>query len=138
MPSPPSSAHAVQNLCECHRGNTQEMNALRYNPPDSATSAGVVRDGPPVKVGAWRRRRPPAPVFLPGQPRGQRSLAGCSPWGHKESDTTERLHFHLSLSCIGEGHGNPLQYSCLENPMDRGAWLAAVPGVTKSRTRLSG
>ena len=47
---------------------------------------------------------------------GQRSLVGCSPWGRQESDTTEQLHFHFSLSCIGEGNGNPLQYSCLENP----------------------
>ena len=49
----------------------------------------------------------------------------------------ERLHFHFSLSCIGEGNGNPLQCSCLENPRDGGAWWAAVYGVTKSRTRLS-
>ena len=47
---------------------------------------------------------------------GQRSLVGYSPWGRKELDTTERLHFHLLFSCIGEGNGNPLQYSCLENP----------------------
>ena len=47
---------------------------------------------------------------------GWRSLEGCSPWGCTESDTTEQLHFHFSLSCIGEGNGNPLQYSCLENP----------------------
>ena len=47
---------------------------------------------------------------------------GCSPWGHEESDTIERLHFHFSLLCIGEGNGNPLQCSCLENPRDRGAW----------------
>ena len=53
-----------------------------------------------------------------------------------ESDTTERLHFHFSLSCIGEGNGNPLQRSCLENPGDRGAWWAAVLGVAQSRTRL--
>ena len=46
---------------------------------------------------------------------------GCSPWGRYESDTTERLHFHFSLSCIGEGNGNPLQCSCLDNPRDRGA-----------------
>ena len=51
-----------------------------------------------------------------------------------ESDTTERLHLHFSLSCIGEGNGNPLQCSCLENPRDRGAWWAAVYGVTQSRT----
>ena len=61
---------------------------------------------------------------------------GRSPWGRSESDMTERLHFHFSLSCIGEGNGNPLQYSCLENPMDRGAWLAIVHGITKSKTRL--
>ena len=61
---------------------------------------------------------------------------GYSPWGHEESDTTERLHFHFSLSCTGEGNGNPLQYCCLENPRDRGAWWAAVYGVAQSRTRL--
>ena len=49
---------------------------------------------------------------------------------------TERLPFHLSLSCIGEGNGNPLQCSCLENPRDRGAWWASVYGVAQSRTRL--
>ena len=62
---------------------------------------------------------------------------GCSPWGLKESNTTERLHFHFSLSCIGEGNGNPLQCSCLENPRGGGAWWAAGHGVVKSRTRLS-
>ena len=64
----------------------------------------------------WRRQWHPTPVLLPGKSHGQRSLEGCSPWGREESDTTERLHFHFSLSCIGEGHGNPLQCSCLENP----------------------
>ena len=49
---------------------------------------------------------------------------------------TERLHFHFSLSCIGEGNGNPLQCSCLENPRDGGAWWAAVNGVAQSQTRL--
>ena len=57
--------------------------------------------------------------------------------GSLESDTTERLHFHFSLSCIGEGNGNPLQCSCLENPRDGGAWWAALYGVAKSWTRLS-
>ena len=52
----------------------------------------------------------------------------------EESDTTEWLHFHFSLSCIGEGNGNPFQYSCLENPMDRGAWQVAAKGVTESDT----
>ena len=54
----------------------------------------------------------------------------------RKFNTTERLPFHFSLSCIGEGNGNPLQCSCLENPRDRGAWCAAVYGVTQSRTRL--
>ena len=61
---------------------------------------------------------------------------GCSPWGRQESDTTERLPFHFSLSCIGEGNGNPLQCSCLENPRDGVAWWAAVYGIAQSRTRL--
>ena len=61
---------------------------------------------------------------------------GFSPWGHKESGTTEQLHFHFSLSCIGEGNGNPFQCSCLENPRDGGAWWAAVYGVAQSWTRL--
>ena len=64
------------------------------------------------------------------------SLAGYSPWGHTESDTTERLPFHFSLSCTGEGNGNPLQGSCLEYPRDGGAWWAAVCGVTWSQTQL--
>ena len=64
------------------------------------------------------------------------SGTSCSPWARQESDTTERLHFHFSLSCIGEGNGNPLQCFCLENPWDRGAWWAAVCGVAQSRTRL--
>ena len=78
----------------------------------------------------------PTPVLLPGKSHGWRSLEGCSPWGHWGSDTTEQLHFHFSLSCIGEGNGNPLQCSCLENLRDRGAWRAAVYGVTQSQTRL--
>ena len=78
----------------------------------------------------------PTPVLLPGKSHGQRSLVGCSPWGRKESDMTERLHFEFSLSCIGEGNGNPLQCSCLENPRDGGAWWAAVYGVAQSQTRL--
>ena len=60
----------------------------------------------------------PTPVLLPGKSHGWRSLVGYSPWGREESDTTEQLHFHFSLSCTGEGNGNPLQCSCLENPRD--------------------
>ena len=90
--------------------------------------------GPAVRQ---RRQWHPTPVLLPGKSHGWRSLVGCSPWGHQESDTTERLHFHFSLSCTGEGNGNPLQCSCLENPRDRGAWWAAVYRVTQSWTRLT-
>ena len=56
--------------------------------------------------------------------------------GSLRLDTTEWLRFHFSLSCIGEGNGNPLQCCCLENPRDGGAWWAAVYGVAQSRTRL--
>ena len=83
-----------------------------------------------------RRRWHPTPALLPGKSHGWRSLVGCSPWGREESDMTERLPFHFSLSCIGEGNGNPLQCSCLENPGDRGRLLAAVYGVIQSRTWL--
>ena len=76
------------------------------------------------------------PVLLPGKSHGWRSLVGCSPWGQEESDTAERLPFHFSLSCIGEGNGNPLQCSCLENPQDGGAWWASDYGVAQSWTRL--
>ena len=78
----------------------------------------------------------PTPVLLPGKLHGWRSLVGCSPRGLEESDRTEQLHFHFSLSCIGEGNGNPLQCSCLENPREGGAWWAAVYGVAQSQTRL--
>ena len=84
----------------------------------------------------WRRKWQPTPVLLPGKSHAQRSLLACSPWGCEESDTTESLHFHFSLSCIGEGTGNPLQCSCLENPRDGGASWSAVYGVAQSRTRL--
>ena len=88
------------------------------------------------KYGGQRRQWHPTPVLLPGKSHGWRSLVGCSPWGRSESDRTERLHFHFSPSCIGEGNGNPLQYSCLENPRDSRAWWAAVYGVAQSWTRL--
>ena len=80
----------------------------------------------------WRRKWHPTPVLLPGEPCGQRSLVGCCPRGHTESDTTQAT-WH---ACIGEGNGTPLQCSCLENPRDGGAWWAAVYGVAQSRTRL--
>ena len=74
-----------------------------------------------------RRKWHPIPVLLPGKSHGWRSLVGCSPWDREESDTTEQLHFHFLLLCIGEGNGNPLQCSCLENSRD---------GVAQSRTQL--
>ena len=83
-----------------------------------------------------RRQWQPTPVLLPGKSHGRRGLVGYSPCGHYESDTSERLHFNFSLSCNGEGNGNPLQCSCLENPREGGAWWAAVYGVAQSRTRL--
>ena len=78
-----------------------------------------------------RRQWHSTPVLLSGKSHGQRSLVGCNPWG-----TTERLHFHFSFSCIGEGNGNPLQCSWLGESQGRGAWWAAVYGVAQSRTRV--
>ena len=86
--------------------------------------------------GVLGRQWQPTPVLLPGNSHGRRRLVGCSPWGLWGLDTNEWLHFHFSLACIGEGNGNPLQCSCLENPGDRGAWWASVYGVTHSQTRL--
>ena len=90
----------------------------------------------PYLIPKWRKWWHPTPVLLPGKSPGRRSLVGCSPWGLKESDRTERLHFHFSVSCIGEGNGNPFQCSCLENPRDGGAWWADVYGVAQSGTGL--
>ena len=137
--------------------------ALVVNNP--CASAGDLGD--PGSIPAWGRKRKwqSTPGFLPGESHGRRSLVGYNPWGLKESDTTERLHFHGPDTALGfpdtsvgkesacnagnpglipglerstgEGKGYPLQYSCLENPMDRGAWQATVHGVSKSQTRLS-
>ena len=87
-------------------------------------------------MGLQGRQWHPTLVLLPGKPHGWRSLVGYSPCGREESDMTERLPFHFSLSCIGEGNGNPLQCSCPENPRDSGAWWAAISGVAQNRTRL--
>ena len=82
-----------------------------------------------------RRQWHSTPVLLPGKSHGQRSLVGCSPWGRWGSDTTERLHFHFSLSRIGEGNGNPLQCSCLENPRvgGRGGGPGGLPSMESHR-----
>ena len=102
--------------------------------PDIKDTDLVQREAAVEGVSWWSGH--PTPVLLPGKSHGWRSLVGYSPWGRWGSDKTERLHLHFSLSCIGEGNGNPLQYSCLENPRDRGAWWAAVYGVARSRTWL--
>ena len=108
-----------------------------YYPPDSVMLLQMAKlcsflwlSSIPLQKRQWQ----PTPVLLSGKSHGPRGLAGCSPCGRSESDTTERLHFHFSLSCIGEGNGNPLQCSCLETPRDGGAWWAAVYGVTQSWT----
>ena len=89
-------------------------------------------EGGDICVCIGRRQWHPTPVLSPGKSHGRRCLVDLSPWGREESDTTKRPHFHFSLSCIGEGNGNPLQCSCLENPRDGGAWWAAVYGRTES------
>ena len=103
---------------------------------ESLMSAALVDASLPLTPPGRKRQRHPAPVLSPGKSHGRRSLVGCSPWGRRESDATERLHFHFSLSRIGEGNGKSLQCSCLGKPRDEGAWWAAVYGVTQSRTRL--
>ena len=88
------------------------------------------------RAGNLEKEMAPHSSALAWKIHGWRSLVGCSPWCCWESDTTKWLHFHFSLSCIGEGNGNPLQYSFLENPRDGGAWRASVYGVAQSRTWL--
>ena len=110
-------------------GRLQSMGSLRVG-HDWATSLAL------FTFVHWKKKWQPTPVFLPEESQGRGSLVGRRLWGRWGSDTTERLHFHFSLSCIGEGNDNPLQCSCLENPRDRGAWWAAVYRVSQSRTRL--
>ena len=116
-------------------GRLQSMGSLRVR-HDWVTSLSLFTYMHCFTFMHWRRQWQPTPVLLPGKSHGWRSLVGCSPWGREESDTTKRLHFHFSLSCIGEGNGNPLQCSCLENPRDGGAWWAPVYRVAQSRTWL--
>ena len=105
---------------------------ITYYMPDTVLGILIYR----ISFIYRRRQWHPTPVLLPGKSHWRWSLVGCSAWGRKESDATERLHFHFSLSCTGEGNGNPLQCSRLENPRDGEAWWAAVYGVTQSRIRL--
>ena len=98
---------------------SQDWNISVFNP---LIKKGIVKECPhyhtfvPCQMVEWRRQWHPTPVLSPGKFHGWRSLVGYSPWGHKESGMTQRLPFHFSLSCTGEGNGNPLQCSCLENP----------------------
>ena len=96
--------------------------------PSVQFSRSVVSDS--LRPNELQHTRPPCPTPAPG------AYPNSCPWGLDELDTTERLHFHFSLSCIGGGNGNPFQCSCLENPRDGGAWWAAVYGVAQSRTQL--
>ena len=94
----------------------------------------------PRKIACWqhphqRRQWHPTPILQYWQIPWM-DEPGRLQWGREESDTTEQLHFHFLLSCIGEGNGNPLQCSCLENTRDGGAWWDAIYGVTQSRPRL--
>ena len=118
LPGSPGSAQVVQGLVES-LGNVlwQDLKGVQGGASEKAMA-------PHSSTLAWKLPW----TEEPGRLR--------SPWGREESDTTERLHFHFSLSCIGEGNGNPIQYSCLENPRDGGAWWAVVSGVAQSRTRL--
>ena len=102
---------------------------LKSEPPGKPNNTEV--GSLSLQRGRWH----PTPVLLPGEPHGRRSLVGCSPWCREESGTTDGLRFHFSLSCIGEGHGNPLQCSRLESPRDGGAWWASISGVAQSQTR---
>ena len=136
----PRGAHLLlteRNTCTCH----QVVQPLSWDAiaPLLCFSSSFLYPKPFffIDLSYFRRKQwHPTPVLLPGISQARRSLVGCSPWGLEESDTTEQLHFHFSLSCTGEGNGNPVQCSCLENPRDGEAWWAAVYGVAQSRTRL--
>ena len=141
------SFHAL-HLCSCQyleEGNPRsyiisECHSIQLNTFPNLTTSITSQISTQLSITQsplWKAMAPHSSTLLPGKSYGRRSLVGCSPWGHWELDTTKHLHFHFSLSCIGEGNGNPLQFSCLENPRDDGAWWAAVYGVAHSRTRLT-
>ena len=115
---------------QCYERGSSEVSNFCF--PKAAGNIGIKR----TLSNLHREGNGNTPVLLPGKSHGQRSFVGCSPWGIEESDMTERLHFHFSLSYIREGNDNQLQCSCLENPREGGAWWAAVCGVAQSQTRL--
>ena len=125
-----------QNYKLLEKNTRVDIHGLEFGMNSEIPKAWALTKKDKIRLHQRRRQWHPTPVLLPGKSHGRRSLVGCSPWGHEESDTTERLHFHSSLSCIGEGNANPLQCSCLENPRGGGAWWAAVYGVAQSRTWL--
>ena len=130
----PTLYRVLSSVSFVHLINVWELRFMRYLAwgKVEVCKYGIMQE----QVYVWRGQWQPTPVLLPGECHGRRSLVGYSPCGQEGSDTTERLHFHFSLSCTAEGSSNPLQYSCLENPRDGGAWWAAVYGVAQSRTRL--
>ena len=128
-----ASAREIKSPEQAYSLQEQHSFQLHASPSPCLGRARILKE---TKGQLQRRRWHPTPVLLPGKSHEQRSLVGRGPWGLEESDTTEQLPFHFSLWCIGEGNGNPLQCSCLENPRDGEAWWAAVYGVTQSQTQL--
>ena len=124
----PLQHSCLENPRDGEPGRLQSMRSLRVG-HDWATSLSL------FTFMHWRRQWQPTPVFLPGESQGPGSLVGGYLWGCTESDMTEVTQQQQHRTG-GEGNGNPLQYSCLENPRDRGAWWASVYGVAKSQTRL--
>jgi len=135
----PGPSHGMTIACICVVSLSHPWKGSKFPPREIILSNQDVDHITNTLAGSssigWQQWHP-IPVLLPGKSHGWRSLVGCSPWGHEESDMTERLHFHFSLSCTGEGNGNLLQCSCLENPRDGEAWWATVYGVAQSWTQL--
>ena len=112
---------------------------IRWNTSGASTFSSIMIHGsnfclPIVRV--WEKAMASHSSTLAWKIPSAEEPGGLQSMGCKELDTTERLHFHFSLSCIGEGNGSPFQCSCLENLRDDGAWWAAICGVAQSRTRL--
>ena len=127
-------SHDIKRLLFGRKAMTNLDSILKNKDITLLTEVHIVKAVVYPVVMYRRRQWHPTPVLLPGKSHGQRSLVGCSPWDHEESDTTEQLHFQFSLSCIGERNGNPLQCSCLENPRDRKPGGLPSMGHTESDT----
>ena len=140
LPANAGDAGSITGLARSPGGGSPLQYSCLENPRDTrawqAIGYGVAKSWTRLCSWAGEGNGTPLQYSGPGKSQGWRSLVGCSSWGREELDTTERLHFHFSLSCIGEGNGDPLQCSCLENPRDGGAWWAAISGVSQSRTQL--